>query len=1112
MKAAPLAARWVRFSFASVSLALTLGLAACGGGNPSAEGDGNSAPKKAISAVNTASSASVIAVTKVSETRVSRTVYDYVFKVTVQNGNLAQIGILANLTAVGSGTTIVDGSVVVGEIAANAAATPTDTITLRHDRAFSFDQAALRWNVTSTASAGTLADARLVNVGVGASADGNIYAIAGADLNNPVTLAIDSSSPGDQFNLLMSCGAPKLSVANPDNAWRLIGKGTDMVAGLPIDGCLRIVNLTAGKFIDIAIKVIPVAPAKTATVTIAPMGSASYTTSSGYLVEFAGNTSGVAIIANVFEAILQDGSLKLIVTFNTDVKNAGLTIRLPNMNAPPVARAALAARKSLAASSNTALSTGANLVAYPNDNENLGSKWTRFTAWTDETALRIPDTVVQNGQRVIVRDLGLLIVPRIQNQFLPSMMTIHGNREVSALYSVLPAESQIRPADEEVVIFINGFYPEVDLRLLSDPNYLLHIGPVKIGGGKDTWGEFPRLAMESRLFGGKQLIPFEFRWATNARFADVADDLAKSINLIKGSLGAQRKIHLVAHSFGGLVVRTLLQGKSINNAAIDTVNAVYSVTSVLTLGTPHSGIQKKLPNSFLPDGQDSSGVLSTPVLNINVCKQASCHEAGIEDAIDDRQKAILYGNSTEQVPEYSPGWLPIKLAAVDAPLPNIDFYVGIGLRATSTLGDAGDTLISFDGQRFNPQSRALLGFLNGNTQAAYGARVFESLIGAPLGPIISPPFFPLIFTGARNSGYAHQARLPQGFSVTDGDGWGLEAKIETGNPVAGTIGDCGVGKENSCEHGSLLLLRKMLMPTVPTISTLTPTTMVANGVNQSISIGGSNILTNTVIQLRSQARTGGNWVTTPNVDPSNVDFGLQQITYMLNPGTVADSVGIRVCRAGYVITDSDCSAGQTITITAPGTLSAIFLDDFNGTVLDPTKWNPLNWTGGTGFPYGLPTVGNGLVHLANCQGINTAGKVTFNGSKIVIESRFAGQKTWGRDSSVALVDPTTGYEFLFHDTNYQGWGQTIQLLKNGIGEFIGVYGGTTNAFKEYRITLQGANVTVERGTTIATLNEKFSVVLPRSVTNGTYYLRLGTGGCDGFYSPADFDWIRVNTY
>lgn len=219
-------------------------------------------------------------------------------------------------------------------------------------------------------------------------------------------------------------------------------------------------------------------------------------------------------------------------------------------------------------------------------------------------------------------------------------------------------------------------------------------------------------------------------------------------------------------------------------------------------------------------------------------------------------------------------------------------------------------------------------------------------------------------------------------------------------------------------------------------------------------------------------------------------------------------------KKGFTLERAGCTEANLTTRTVdPVVVAQSGLDDqFNGTMLDPAIWNPRNWTGGPTLPYGVPTVGNGLVHLSNCQGIDTANKVMLSGSRFVIESRFAGQKPTGRDSSIALVDPTTGLEFMFHETNYRGWGQTIQLATNGIGSFNGVYGGTTSAFKAYRITMQGANVTVERGDTLTTLTERFSVVLPRTVTDGTYYLRLGTGGCDGVYSPADFDWIRVTTY
>lgn len=184
-----------------------------------------------------------------------------------------------------------------------------------------------------------------------------------------------------------------------------------------------------------------------------------------------------------------------------------------------------------------------------------------------------------------------------------------------------------------------------------------------------------------------------------------------------------------------------------------------------------------------------------------------------------------------------------------------------------------------------------------------------------------------------------------------------------------------------------------------------------------------------------------------------------------------------------------------------------FSDDFSGTSLDSTKW-----TGHASIPstgYGLPTVANGVAHFANCQYADTKDKVSFSGSKFVIEARFAGQKEWGRDTWIALFDPSTGSRLMIHDTNYYGWGVTVYLDKNYAMELNQFFGGTTSAYKEYRIAVEGTSVTVERGDSLATLSEKHVVTLPRSATDGKYYLGIGTGGCDGFYSPGDFDWIRV---
>lgn len=187
-----------------------------------------------------------------------------------------------------------------------------------------------------------------------------------------------------------------------------------------------------------------------------------------------------------------------------------------------------------------------------------------------------------------------------------------------------------------------------------------------------------------------------------------------------------------------------------------------------------------------------------------------------------------------------------------------------------------------------------------------------------------------------------------------------------------------------------------------------------------------------------------------------------------------------------------------------------FSDDFNGTTLDSTKWNstPCNAS------FGDPTVIGGMARFDRCQTADTRGKFTVSGNKIVIEARFAGQMTSGRDSNIALVDPVTGGFLQIGDTNYSdinGSGVYVYLYNGSSYDVAHRYGGSTSAFKEYRITIEGKNVTIERGDSLANLTEKVPVTLPRAVTGGSYYLRIGTGGGDGIYSPADFDWIRVTT-
>ncbi len=92
----------------------------------------------------------VVALNKLSETRIDRTTYDYMFSVTVKNGEQAITNAAQTLTASGAGTTFLDGNVVVGDLASGEQITPADTIKIRHNRATAFNTSALVWSATGT--------------------------------------------------------------------------------------------------------------------------------------------------------------------------------------------------------------------------------------------------------------------------------------------------------------------------------------------------------------------------------------------------------------------------------------------------------------------------------------------------------------------------------------------------------------------------------------------------------------------------------------------------------------------------------------------------------------------------------------------------------------------------------------------------------------------------------------------------------------------------------------------------------------------------------------------------------------------------------------------------
>lgn len=110
----------------------------------------------------------MLGLSKVAETRVARTVYDYVYKVQVQAGAGALSSLRLSLRGAGTGVSIVDGEVELGALAAGATALSDATITLRQDRSHAFDPQALVWDIQAEPAQVTVFDPALCQPQAGA--------------------------------------------------------------------------------------------------------------------------------------------------------------------------------------------------------------------------------------------------------------------------------------------------------------------------------------------------------------------------------------------------------------------------------------------------------------------------------------------------------------------------------------------------------------------------------------------------------------------------------------------------------------------------------------------------------------------------------------------------------------------------------------------------------------------------------------------------------------------------------------------------------------------------------------------------------------------------------
>ena len=245
-----------------------------------------------------------------------------------------------------------------------------------------------------------------------------------------------------------------------------------------------------------------------------------------------------------------------------------------------------------------------------------------------------------------------------------------------------------RAASELHTAIVNDGAKGLDWKNYVPVLFVHGYSPQGLGGGAGTWSNFPKLAAATDFPAGARAVPFEFHWDTNANLKQVAAELAAAIAGIK-RLSGDQNVHLVAHSFGGVLTRLILQGQS-----SDTEGAATSVASLTTLGSPHSGTFGD--GARWANGRDSSV--------FGLCVQLSCWQTGVrnfvvEDLFVAENRLDKFGVRGELA-----GHIIETLHQTREQLPALPIHVGIGL-TRNLVGNhigTGDFLISFAGQRFVP--------------------------------------------------------------------------------------------------------------------------------------------------------------------------------------------------------------------------------------------------------------------------------------------------------------------------------------------------------------------------------------------------------------------------
>jgi pimeloyl-ACP methyl ester carboxylesterase len=343
-------------------------------------------------------------------------------------------------------------------------------------------------------------------------------------------------------------------------------------------------------------------------------------------------------------------------------------------------------------------------------------------------------------------------IGRKYTQYWNGLGLIIAKAKIASLLSCLEPLDSAELKGKTPVLFIHGYSLKAASAFGNEGPDGKDLG--NLGGGEGTWGSFPTRVAELTT-PADSFLSCEFQWDTDARFQVVAEDLRRAAELIVQKTG--KEAHIIAHSFGGILARTYLQGLA-SNPFFQGFAYERPIASLTTLGTPHSGIadsdEKTMFNIKFPDGQDGDwkfnsvsqisayqmgeSISSLPLIGLSSFKSAlelEKDEGFIAAAI-----SATYEDTGKVINQF-PDMLPIQVLigintayqCTDRDIPGITIQ---GCIRKAYVAGEGDGLITYSGQRFHPalslsgMPEPLLTPLSQiNKEYMLGANVVEHILG-----------------------------------------------------------------------------------------------------------------------------------------------------------------------------------------------------------------------------------------------------------------------------------------------------------------------------------------------------------------------------------------------